>query len=154
MKFKRQVTNFKKLEKYIVGSKNKYDALLVKSYDNVWGHDIKRHAQNYNYENHLYSFYKANCDLNINTAVSNGKYEDYKIVYMPAYNIVTDAETEKIKEYVKNGGTLVLTFRSGTRDEYNRVRPMALPGVFKKIAGIEAVEFDSLRKPVKKYTAK
>ncbi len=34
-----------KLEKYIVGSKNKYDALLVKSYDNVWGHDIKRHAQ-------------------------------------------------------------------------------------------------------------
>ena len=86
-----------KLEKYIVGSKNKYDALLVKSYDNVWGHDIKRHAQNYNYENHLYSFYKANCDLNINTAVSNGKYEDYKIVYMPAYNIVTDAETEKIK---------------------------------------------------------
>ena len=80
-----------KLEKYIVGSKNKYDALLVKSYDNVWGHDIKLHAQNYNYENHLYSFYKANCDLNINTAVSNGKYEDYKIVYMPAYNIVTDA---------------------------------------------------------------
>lgn len=138
-----------KLEKYIVGSKNKYDALLVKSYDNVWGHDIKRHAQNYNYENHLYSYYKANCDLNINTAVSNGKYEDYKIVYMPAYNIVTDTETEKIKEYVKNGGTLVLTFRSGTRDEYNRVRSMALPGVFKEIAGIEAVEFDAPRKPVK-----
>ena len=67
----------------------------MKSYDNVWGHDIKRHAQKYNYENHLYLFYKANCDLNINTAVSNGKYEDYKIVYMPAYNIVTDAETEK-----------------------------------------------------------
>ena len=38
---------------------------------------------------------------------------------------------------------LVLTFRSGTRDEYNRVRPMALPGVFKEIAGIEAVEFDA-----------
>lgn len=89
--------------------------------------------------------------MNINTAVSNGKYEDYKIVYMPAYNIVTDAETEKIKEYVKNGGTLVLTFRSGTRDEYNRVRPMALPGVFKEIAGIEAVEFDAPRKPVKIY---
>ena len=68
---------------------------------------------------------------------------------MPAYNIVTDAEMEKIKEYVKNGGTLVLTFRSGTRDEYNRVRSMALPGVFKEIAGIEAVEFDAPRKPVK-----
>ena len=73
MKFKRQVTNFKNLKNILSAQKNKYDALLVKSYDNVWGHDIKRHAQNYNYENHLYSFYKANCDLNINTAVSNGK---------------------------------------------------------------------------------
>ena len=67
---------------------------------------------------------------------------------MPAYNIVKDSEVREIEEYVKNGGTLVLTFRSGGRDEYNRVRPLALPGVFKEMAGIEAVEFDALRRPV------
>lgn len=137
-----------RLEPYIMNGKNQYDVLIVKSYDNVWGHDIKRHAHKYNYENHLYSFYKANADLNISTAVSRGSYEKYKAVYMIAYNIVTDSEAEEVKEYVKNGGTLVLTFRSGCRDEYNSVRPMALPGVFKEIAGIEAVEFDALRKPV------
>ena len=54
--------------------------------------------------------------------------QNYKSVYA-WYNIVKDAETEKIKEYIKNGGTLVLTFRSGTRDEYNRVRPMALQSI-------------------------
>lgn len=137
-----------KLEQYIMNGKNQYDALIVKSYDNVWGHNIKRHADKYNYENHLYSFYKANANLNISAAVSAGEYEKYKAVYMMAYNIVTDREAEEVKEYVKNGGTLVLTFRSGCRDEYNRVRPMALPGIFKEIAGIEAVEFDALRKPV------
>ena len=47
---------------------------------------------------------------------------------MPAYNIVTDAETEKIKEYVKNGGTLVLTFRSGTRDEYKQSKTNGTAG--------------------------
>ncbi len=138
-----------KIEKYIVDAENKYDALIVKSFDNSWGHDIKRHANKYNYENHLYSFFKANVDLNINTAVSRGNYDKYKAVYMIAYNIIKDSEMTEIEQYVKNGGTLVLTFRSGCRDEYNRVRPVALPGVFKEMAGIEAVEFDALRRSVK-----
>ncbi len=137
-----------KLEEYIVNAENKYDAIVVKSYVNSWGHDIKRHAKNYNYENHLYDFYRANVDLNITTAVSKGNYDKYKAVYMPAYNIIKDSEMDEIKSYVDNGGTLVLTFRSGTRDEYNRIRPLALPGVFREMAGIETVEFDAPRKGV------
>jgi len=139
----------KKLESYIIEAKNKYDVLLVKSYDNAWGHRIKRHTAGYDYIKHLYSFYKANADLNINCAVSNGNFDRYKIVYMPAYNIISDEEAADIKKYVKNGGTLVLTFRSGTRDTYNNIRPIALPGVFSEIAGIEVEEFDALRSGVK-----
>ncbi len=114
-----------RLEQYIVNAKNDYDSLIVKSYDNVWGHEIKRHANKYNYENHLFAFYKANARLNITTAVSRGGYSQYKVVYMPAYNIITEDELDEIKEYVQNGGTLVLSFRSGGRDEYNRVRRRA-----------------------------
>lgn len=139
----------KKLEEYIVDAKNEYDALIVKSYDNVWAHGIKRHANGYDYKNHLYSFYKANAAWNVNTAVSIGDYSNYKAVYMPAYNIVDDSELLKIDEYVKMGGTLVLTFRSGTRDMYNAILPLALPGVFSEMAGIEVSEFDALRRPVR-----
>lgn len=135
----------KRLQNYIVNSKNSYDALIVKSYDNDWANDIKRHAHNYNYREHLYAFYKANADLNITTAVSMGNYNQYKAVYMPAYNVVKDEEVEEIKSYVRKGGTLVLTFRSGTRDTYNNVRPLAVPGVFAELAGIEVEEFDALR---------
>ncbi len=137
-----------RLEKYIKDAENKYDALIVKSYDNAWAHDIKRHSDKYNYENHLYSFYKANADLNVCAAVSNGNYDKYKVVYMPAYNVVGDGETEEIKRYVENGGTLVLTFRSGTRNEYNNIRPTAVPSVFAELAGIEAAEFDAPRREV------
>lgn len=136
---------FKKLEKYIVGAENDYDAIIVKSYDNAWANGIKRHAAKYDYENHLYAFYKANADLNITTAVSRGDYEKYKAVFMPAYNVIEDGELDEIKKYVENGGVLVLTFRSGTRNEYNNVRPLALPGVFAELAGIEAEEFDAPR---------
>lgn len=140
-------SELKKLEKYIIGAKNKYDALIVKSYDNVWAHDIKHHKKNFDYRNLLYSYYKANADLNINTAVSIGNYENYKVVYMPAYNIIDDNEIKKITEYVKNGGTLVTTFRSGTRDNFNNLFTTTLPCAFKELAGIEIEEFDPIRKP-------
>lgn len=137
----------KRLEPYILGAKNKYDALIVKTYDNLWAHQIKHHAKDFDYRNMLYSYYKANADLNINTAVSVGNYDNYKVVYMPAYNIVHTDEIEKITEYVKNGGTLVITFRSGTRDVYNNLFTSTLPCAFYELAGIEVEEFTVLRKP-------
>ncbi|MGM9936414.1 MAG: beta-galactosidase [Candidatus Ornithomonoglobus sp.] len=136
----------KKLEKYIVGKRNNYDALIVRTYDNVWAHDIKRHQRSFNYENLLYSYYKANADLNISTAVSIGDYERYKVVYMPAYNIVDPEEIRKVTEYVRNGGTLVTTFRSGTRNRENNIFTTTLPCAFRELAGIEVEEFDPLRK--------
>lgn len=136
----------KQLEQYIVNAKNNYDALIVKSYDNVWSHEIKRHAKEFDYKNLLYAYYKANADLNINTAVSIGNYENYKIVYMPGYNVVNPIEIEMITEYVKNGGTLVITFRSGTRNELNNIFTTTLPCAFAELAGIEVEEFTPLRK--------
>ena len=137
-----------KLEPYIVGAKNNYDALIVRSYDNIWAHQIKQHAKNFDYRDLLYSYYRANVDLNINTAVSMGNYADYKVVYMPAYNVVHPEEMEQITEYVKNGGTLVTTFRSGTRDTFNNLFTTTLPCAFAELAGIELEEFTALRKPV------
>lgn len=137
----------KRLEPYIVGTKNKYDVLIVKSYDDVWAHEIKRHAKDFDYRSLIYAYYKANADLNINTAVSIGNYDDYKVVYMPGYNIINSEEIKKITQYVENGGTLVTTFRSGTRDTYNNLFTTTLPCAFAELAGIEVEEFTPLRKP-------
>lgn len=135
------------LKPYIENGENIYDALIVKDYDNVWGHEIRRHTRGFNYKNLLYAYYKANADLNVNTAVSIGNYSDYKVVYMPGYNIADKKEMQEITEYVKSGGILVTTFRSGTRDEYNNMRTDTLPGAFLKLAGVEVEEFDALRTP-------
>lgn len=65
---------------------------------------------------------------------------------MPAYNLVDDDEIKKITEYVENGGTLVTTFRSGSRNEYNNIFTTTLPCAFAPLAGIEVEEFNALRK--------
>lgn len=135
-----------RLESYIKGQKNKYDALIVRTYDNIWAHNIKRHHRNFSYTNLLYDYYKANTDLNITTAVSKGNYNDYKVVYMPAYNIVDPEEMTRITEYVQNGGVLVTTYRSGQRNHENNIMTTTLPCAFRELAGIEVEEFDPLRK--------
>lgn len=137
-----------RLEKYIVGAENDAQVLLVKSYDNVWAHEIKRHTRGFNYNSLLYSFYKANADRNIQMSVGRDRFDKYKIVYLPAYNITDEATVKEAEEFVENGGTLVLTFRSGTRDMYNNMRAETVPGPFRKLAGLTVEEFDAVRKPV------
>lgn len=142
----------KKLEQYIVGEENEYDALVVKSYDHVWAHEMTQHAAGYDYRDLLYAYYKANTDLNIMTAVGNlttaDKLQKYKVIFMPSHNLLSDAEAAEVKRYVEKGGILVTTFRSGTRNEDNVIRPIAVPGVFADIAGIEVSEFDAPRREV------
>ena len=81
--------------------------------------------------------------------MSDCDFKKYKVVYMPAHNVVTDKEIKKITEYVENGGTLVLTYRSGTRDYYNNMRTTTVPGAFAGLAGIEVSEFATPDKEVK-----
>lgn len=135
-----------RVENYIVGAENNYQALLVRDYDNIWAHDIKHHTAKFSYTKLLYDYYKANADWNISMAVSKGNYEKYQVVYMPAYNLIDEEEVKKVTEYVKNGGTLVLTFRSGTRDTCNNLYTTTMPGVFRKLAGVEVEEFDGIKK--------
>lgn len=51
---------------------------------------------------------------------------------------------EKIATYVKEGGNLLVTFRSGTRNWNNSMTLRTLPGYFKELSGIEVEEFDSI----------
>ncbi len=52
------------------------------------------------------------------------------------------ALVDKLTAYVQNGGTLLLTFRSGVKDANNVVTDRTLPGAFADLAGVAIHEFD------------
>ncbi|MGI6189676.1 MAG: beta-galactosidase, partial [Caldicoprobacteraceae bacterium] len=130
----------------IVGSRVVSETAIIKSYDNLWSHRIQPHSTGFDYNTLLMSYYKGLINNNINTDVISIDHDldRYKVVFMPAFNLVKEDIIEKIEEYVKNGGNLVLTFRSGSRNWDNSMRTDTLPGGFRKLAGIEVEEFDSL----------
>jgi beta-galactosidase len=72
----------------------------------------------------------------------------YKVLIVPALYIADDALLQRIADYVKNGGHVVMTFKSGFANENSAVRWVRAPGPLREAAGISYQEFSNLEKPL------
>ena len=68
----------------------------------------------------------------------------YKLLIVPALYIADDALLERISDYVKNGGRVVMTFKSGFANENSAVRWVRAPGPLREAAGFSYQEFSNL----------
>lgn len=135
-----------RLSDLIVGATSPAEVALVKSYDNLWSHRITPHNSKFDYNGQLIAWYDA-LSYHQHTVDVTGAHADfgrYRAVFLPAFDLTTDEFGRKCEEYVRQGGILVVTFRSGTRNDNNRMTDQTLPGVFRDLAGTELEEFDSI----------
>lgn len=72
----------------------------------------------------------------------------YKLIVIPTLYIADDALLQKISDYVKGGGHVLMTFKSGFANENNAVRSVRAPGPLREAAGVSYQEFSNLEKPV------
>ena len=72
----------------------------------------------------------------------------YKVIVVPPLYVASDATLKKLSDYARNGGHLLLTFKSGFTDEYDTVRPVMAPGPLREAAGFHYQEFSNLKKPL------
>ncbi len=70
--------------------------------------------------------------------------EKYKVVIVPHMSIASREWVDKLKEYTENGGILLLSARSGCKDEYSRYLPEKIPGVFKPLTGCQVDWYNSI----------
>ncbi|MGA2169546.1 MAG: beta-galactosidase [Terracidiphilus sp.] len=72
----------------------------------------------------------------------------YKLLIVPALYIADDALLQRISDYVKNGGHVVMTFKSGFANEDSAVRWVRAPGPLREAAGFSYQEFSNLEHPL------
>jgi beta-galactosidase len=72
----------------------------------------------------------------------------YKLLIIPALYISDDALLQRISNYVKNGGHVVMTFKSGFANENSAVRWERAPGPLREAAGLSYQEFSNLEHPL------
>ena len=72
----------------------------------------------------------------------------YKVIVVPPLYVASDTVLARLVDYVRAGGHLVLTLKSGFCDEYSTVRPVMAPGPLREAAGFHYQEFSNLREPL------
>jgi beta-galactosidase len=103
------------------------------------------------YELELRRLYRALYRLNVGVDFvfpETANLGEYKVVVVPPLYVASDATLQRLVDYARAGGHLVLTLKSGFCDEYSTVRPTMAPGPLREAAGIHYQEFSNLAKPL------
>jgi beta-galactosidase len=72
----------------------------------------------------------------------------YRVLIVPALYIADDGLLQRITEFVRSGGHVLMTFKSGFCDDNSFVRPVRAPGPLREAAGFSYQEFSSLEHPL------
>jgi beta-galactosidase len=103
-----------------------------------------------NYMTVLYQMYGALYDLNIEpdfVPAGDPGLGRYKVLLVPPLYSASDAVLGQLSNYVKNGGRVVMAFKSGFTDEHSTVRDVMAPGPLRAACGFHYQEFTSLAAP-------
>ena len=104
-----------------------------------------------NYASLVQQIHKSLYDLNVGSDFvfpTTQDFSAYKLLIVPALYIADDALLQRISDYVKNGGHVVMTFKSGFANENSAVRWVRAPGPLREAAGFSYQEFSNLERPL------
>lgn len=131
----------------IKGSMPKTEVGIVFSFDQDYAFTIQPHHKDLNYIHQVQKYYQAFYEQNIpvDFVQESGDFAKYRLLVAPLQYLMNPELEEKYISYVKNGGHLVLTMRTGVKDEHNLcMTDRELPGRLSEIAGIEVLDYDCL----------
>ncbi|MEC0665549.1 beta-galactosidase [Priestia flexa] len=126
-----------------------YEAEVAAYYDieNAWAWGIQPQSDAFAYKQEFLRFYRPVHSANVLTDLVTAADDlaRYKAVIVPIYFLTNSEFTEKLKQFVSNGGTAVLSYRAGVKEENNFVTGQTLPGALSEFTGIQIHEYESLQ---------
>lgn len=125
------------------GSRIKADVAILFSFQNEYALHIQPQTDGYYYLEQLQRLHRAFTALGLNVDIISQQ-EDlagYRMVCAPEMYVEEKGVKEKLENFAKQGGTVILTCRSGVKDEHNNAFMTQLPGAYRTMAGVHAVEY-------------
>jgi beta-galactosidase len=143
---KRMGAEIKQVGDKLAGTTVKPQVAMILSYDSRFAFQIQTNNPQFGYPEHFHQFYRAlsQRQIPIEIVAPTDDLSGYKLVVAPALQVITEQVAENLTNYVKGGGILVVTPRTGVKDETNAAVNMPLPGLLAELCGVEVEEHDSL----------
>ncbi len=123
---------------------------MLNCYESRWSIEGQRHHADFDYVAHFNSYYRPLAARNVAVDVisADAALDGYKLVIAPSLLILDEGRVERLREFVRRGGYLVLGARSGMKDRTNALLPSRQPGPLVELTGAEVEEYYALTEPV------
>jgi beta-galactosidase len=147
--YKQIASEFSKLQHLGFPRYHKPDIAIAYSFEsNIASHppgpsNTVRQYFTVNYIDQVQSALKPFFEDNIDVAIINIGHStlDYKLLVVPADYVMDSASADAIRNYVRNGGTVIMTAMSAKVDENNQWFDTPQPGRLSDVFGIRTEEF-------------
>ncbi len=123
-------SEFERTAAALRGTRPEAQVALLVSYDSRWAIDFQPHNKNYDQLEVLLDYYRPLRDeeLTVDIVSADSSLDDYKLVFAPSLNVISQDLAAHLLAYVQQGGHLVLGPRSGMKDEHNSLNVQRQPG--------------------------
>jgi beta-galactosidase len=136
----------KRVGEEILGTENRAQVAMLLSYDTRFAFHIQPNHADFRYPELFGSYYAALHRRNIAVDIvpPTADLSPYRLVLAPALYVLGRDAAANLRRYVENGGVLLVTARSGVKDEANAVVNMPLPGLLAEVCGVQVDEYNVL----------
>ncbi|MFF6776767.1 beta-galactosidase [Streptomyces sp. NPDC012637] len=129
------------------GTRTVPDVAMLWDWQSWWAQSLEwRPSEDLDARERADSYYEALYDrhLTVDFAHPESDLSAYPLVVVPALYLATEAAGQNLREYVENGGTLVVSCFSGIVDEHDAVHGGGYPGVLRDVLGVTVEEWSPL----------
>ncbi|MBR4067587.1 MAG: beta-galactosidase [Clostridia bacterium] len=125
------------------GAEQKADVAILFAFDNEYAFKIQPQTEGYYYLEQLQRLHRAFTGLGLNVDVI-GQHEaldGYRIVCAPEMYVTEPAVVERLERFAQQGGTVIVTTRSGVKDAHNNAVMAQLPTAYCRMTGVRVAEY-------------
>jgi beta-galactosidase len=137
---------FEKASAALAGTVPAAQVALLHSYDGRWAIDFQLHNSAYDQLEVLLGYYRPLRAerLTVDVVDADAPLDGYKLVLVPSLNVISATLAERLTEYVRQGGHLLMGPRSGMKDEHNALNVERQPGPLATTLGGRVEQFYAL----------
>ena len=146
--FQKGAKELDKIGAKLVNLKKKNKVAILYSHDSGQGLQFMPYTNGDNYKDYMVyeSLYRQNIECDIIPCDKITDFSGYDMLVIPPLYVAADSLLNKISDFVKRGGEVVMLYKSGYCNEHSAVRSTLAPGPLKDVCGFTYQEFSTINK--------
>jgi beta-galactosidase len=128
----------------LVGARGEAQTAILLDWESWWALELdSKPSADVRMLEGVYSFYKPLFEANVpvDFAHPSSDLSSYKLIVAPNLYLVPDESVENLRQFVADGGMLVMSFFSGIVDAQDHIRLGGYPAPFRELLGLRIEDF-------------